>query len=86
MARSVLRLHTTKRRLTRVPEVVVGDCDVLRVTLEVNGTITLSLVLVTTCITIEKVKVVNPYMGVIRIKRHTVIHTVHDGKIAHLQV
>ena len=77
-------LHTTHRSLTIIPEAVVSYSNILRIALDVYSTVTLSLVGSTTLLAIEEIHVVNPYMRVISIKRHSIIQATHDSKVTEL--
>ena len=55
-----LALHATHRRLTIIPEMVVSHGHILRVALDIYGTISLCLVGSTTLSAIEQIQVVNP--------------------------
>ena len=63
---------------------IVTDGDVLRLTLDINRAVALSLVAVATSITIEEVHVVNPDIRVASVERQTVVHAEHDGEVAEL--
>ena len=55
-----------------------------RLTLDVDGSVALSLVSVATSATIEEVHVVNPYVVVVGVERYGVVHTYHVGEVAQL--
>ena len=79
-----LTLHTTERALAVVVEVVVAYCDMARLTLDVDGSVALSLVSVATSAAIEEVHVVNPYIVIVSIERNCIVFANHIGEVAQL--
>ena len=79
-----LAFHTAQRALAAVPEVVVTNRYMRTLALDVHGAVALCLVGVATGAPIEEVHVVHPYMVVVRIQRHTVVHANHAGEVAYL--
>ena len=63
---------------------VIREGQVLRVTLEVECTVSLGLVGITTCLAIEEVNVVYPYHSVLGVDAHAVVHAEIDTEVAQL--
>ena len=79
-----LALHTAERCLATVPQVVVADSDIARVSLDVDGSIALFLVGVAAGLSVEHVKVVHPDVLIVGIDADGIVHAEHVGEVAQL--
>ncbi len=77
-----LALHSAKRRLTAVEEMVVSNGDIFRIALHVYRSVALGLIAVAAGFAVEEVEMVNPAVGIVRIERHGVVHAKHDAEVA----
>ena len=65
-------LHAAEARLAGIEEMIVGDGDILRLTLDIHGTITFCLISIAARLAVEKVVVVYPNVGIARVERQAV--------------
>ena len=79
-----LALHTAQRGFSTVPQVVVADSDIARVSLDVDGSIALFLVGVAAGLSVEHVKVVHPDVLIVGIDADGIVHAEHVGEVAQL--
>ena len=79
-----LALHTAQRGFSTVPQVVVADSDIARVSLDVDGSIALFLVGIAAGLSVEHVKVVHPDVLIVGIDADGIVHTEHVGEVAQL--
>ena len=76
--------QTAKIRLAGIVEMVIGECAVLGVALEVKCAVALCLVGITAGLAIEEVNIMYPYHLVLCVYADAVVHTEHDTEVAQL--
>ena len=80
---TALALHAEHVGLAGVPEAAVADGDELGVGLQVDGTVAFGMVAAAVR-TVEKVRMVQPDVGVVGVERDAVVHAAHDADVTHL--